>query len=493
MNRGVAQMHKRFLWGGIGMILVGAGLAFLAAEPFLVREVIVSGRSAASPAGIAPLAAAASFALLAGVLLLLFRAYLASSQETVRMLAESASKAREDQEQRMREITQAHSDLVTHHMFTKKMLQCQRSQDVFETLLMGIRVGLGFHESFLGVLDDGGNIVFGRSGNGVGHRGVRIPCWDEGSLLARTVWSGKPRVLPTLEGERHCREDRNILGEGPVFLAPVAKTPGRKCFEVKMCGFSGCPAFSRENARCWIEGFSACVSHHSDIAEEKRKECVRCEMFGSSAVVVTRSHPGSRRINPETTQSIVTLVQEAALALELVEMNENTRRMSITDGLTGLANHREFYQSLGRELERVRRYGHGLSLLMVDVDDFKRVNDRYGHLAGDAALKKIAGLLRGCVRANDIVARYGGEEFGVILPESTPAGALMFAERIKTEIAGHRFLETGDEHARLTVSIGIYSTDNGDLSEERMVRFADEAAYLAKGSGKNCVVVRAHA
>lgn len=486
-------MHKRFLWGGIAMVLVGAGLAFLAAEPFLAREVIVSGRSAALPAGIAPMAAAASFALLAGVLLLLFRAYLDSSQETIRGLAESASRAREDQEQRMREITQAHSDLVTHHRFTKMMLQCQRSQDVFETLLMGIRVGLGFHESVLGVLDGGGNIVFGRSRNGDGQGGVRIPCWDEGSLLARTVWSGRSLLLSTLEGERHCREDRSVLGKGPVFLAPVAKTIGRKCSEVKMCGFSGCPAFARENARCWIEGFSACVYHVSDLAEEKRKECVRCEMFGSSAVVVARSHPGSRKISPETTQSIVALVQEAALALELVGMNENMRKMSITDGLTGLANHREFYQSLGRELERVRRYRHGLSLLMVDVDDFKGFNDRFGHLAGDAALKKIAKLLRGCVRANDIVARYGGEEFGVILPESTPAGALMFAERIKTEIGGSRFLETGDEDARLTVSIGIYSTDHGDLSEERMVRFADEAAYLAKDSGKNCVVVKAHA
>src|SRR4030067_137641 len=130
---------------------------------------------------------------------------------------------------------------------------------------------------------------------------------------------------------------------------------------------------------------------------------------------------------------------------------------------------------------------------MVDVDDFKKFNDRFGHRAGDSALKKIADLIGGAVRANGIVARYGWEEFGVILPEATPAGALMLAERIKTEIARHCFPGHSGEVAHLTVSIGIYSTDPGDLTEERMVKFADEAAYLAKHSGKIRVVLKSHA
>jgi diguanylate cyclase (GGDEF)-like protein len=169
------------------------------------------------------------------------------------------------------------------------------------------------------------------------------------------------------------------------------------------------------------------------------------------------------------------------------------RKMSITDGLTGLFNHREFYQQLRRELERARRYRHTVSLLVIDVDDFKRFNDRFGHLAGDLALRKISDLLRNCARATDIVARYGGEEFAVILPESTAGGALMLAERIKTEVAGCNFLPQAATEIRLTVSIGIYTAEEGAVSEDQMVSYADEAAYSAKHAGKNCVVVKTHA
>ncbi len=274
----------------------------------------------------------------------------------------------------------------------------------------------------------------------------------------------------------------------------MTRKVGRKCSEVQACGHLECPAYDTPDmdTKCWIEGFSTCILHVSGTLEEKRKECLQCEMFAPSAILVVRSHPGSRPISRKTTDSIVTLVREAATALELVELNENTRRLSKTDGLTGLANHREFYRSLTRELARARRYGHPLSLLMLDVDDFKKFNDQFGHLAGDAALRKIAGLLRGVVRTNDIVARYGGEEFGIILPEATPAGALMLAERIKTEIDGHRFFELSGGEGHLTVSIGIYSMGKEDVSEQKMVKFADEAAYLAKTMGKNRVVVKEH-
>ena len=165
--------------------------------------------------------------------------------------------------------------------------------------------------------------------------------------------------------------------------------------------------------------------------------------------------------------------------------------MAVTDGLTGLFNHKEFYQAIRRELERARRYQHTLSLLMIDVDDFKRFNDRFGHPAGDVALRSVANLLRICARTTDIIARYGGEEFAVILPESTPAGALMVAERIKSEVAAHNFIPNASIPVHLTVSIGIYSSVNGNVSEDQMVSFADEAAYTAKKSGKNMVVVKA--
>jgi diguanylate cyclase (GGDEF)-like protein len=510
------------------MILVGAGLYFLAAERALGGRVFVGLQFSGGMTGSLPLAAAGTFAFLAGVLLLLVRSYLIASEGALRRVADAVlshggdlpvladpwvvaneakrcldryhadisaagALARKDQENRFREITEAHKDLLAHHRFTKKMLQSHQSTEVFHTLLRGVRDGLGFNGAILGVIDEKGDIVFGVAGNGDCRAVVRIPCWGEESLLARTLWSGNILLVPSLNGRKHCREDRAILEEGETLLVPVRRKSARKCSDVKDCGHLECPVFDLEDARCWIEGFSNCRFHTSVTVEEKRKECAHCEMFASSAILVVRSHPGSRRISRETAGSILTLVNEAAVALELVDLNEKTRIMSITDGLTGLANHREFYIVLRRELARAKRYGHCVSLLMVDVDDFKKFNDTHGHLAGDVALREIAGILRGCTRTNDVVARYGGEEFGVILPEATASGALMLAERIKTEIGHHTFLETSGDGGHLTVSVGIYSSVTGDCAEEKMVKLADEAVYMAKNSGKNRVFVKEHA
>ncbi len=528
LNRRPVPLQTRFLWGGIAMVSVGIGLALVAVSASPGGLLSSGGRFAEGIGDAAYVVAGASFALFSGMLLLLFRVYLIHAADAVRRLSDAVrshggslpdppglretadaalqcldryrrditmreARSKEDQERLVRENTEAHRDLLTHHLFTKKMLQSRHSGEVFETLLKGVREGLGFSGAVLGILDEKGVIAFGHAGNGYGRGAIRIPVWEEDSVLARTVWSGNTMMLPSLNEQKSCREDRAVLGEGPALLVPVSRRTGRKCSEVKACGSTACPAYDRADAKCWIEGFSACPFHCSVIPEEKRKACARCEMFAPSAILVVRSDPRSRKIIRETTGSILTLVNEAALALEAVKLYEDTIKMSVTDGLTGLTNYREFYQCLGKELERARRYGHTISLLMVDVDDFKKFNDRYGHLEGDFALKKIASLLSGCVRTNDVVARYGGEEFVIIMPESTPAGALMLAERIKTEIAQHDFRGTSGESAWLTVSIGVYTTDQVSMAGEHVVRFADEALYMAKFSGKNCVVLKAHA
>ena len=509
------------------MILVGVALACMGASPSGWSLFDEGRNSPVVLSGSGPLYAAATFSLLIGILLLLLRGYLKSTEEAVRILADSVrshggelpgtadcrdtaeaakrlldrvqedfrvvlKEARDGQERRVREITEAHNDLITRHLFTKKMLRAYRSDEVHEALLKGVREGLGFPGAVLGILDPGGDLVFGSGWGGNGRGKVGIPAWNEESLLARTVWDGNAVMLSSMDGQRHCREDRAVVGDGPAFLVPVTRKPCRKCSDVNACGHLECPSYDLVDTRCWSEGFSTCRMHDSVVPEEKRKECLRCEMFAPSGILLVRSHPGSRPINPKTMEPVVTLVREAATALTLVEMNENTIKLSITDGLTGLANHREFYQALSRELARARRYGHSLSLLMLDVDDFKKFNDRFGHLAGDAALKKVAGLLLRSVRTKDTVARYGGEEFGILLPEANPAGALMIAERIKAEIGRHRFFETDGATGNLTVSIGIYSMGKDDVSEQKMVKFADEAAYLAKKMGKNRVVVKDH-
>ncbi len=397
--------------------------------------------------------------------------------------------ARRFQDQRIDELTAAHSDLATHHRFTKKMLQSLRSAEVYDTLVEGIRDGFGFRGAILGLRDSNGEIVFRGESDLDGRCSVRVPSWDEASLIGRTLWEGKRVLVPAIREQAHRFEDRIVMGEGAVFLVPVSRKKARVCSDVKGCDRRECPAFSRENVRCWTESGSCRALPR----EKKRKECVRCEMFDVSGLLVVRGRPDSRPFTRETMRSITTLADEASLALEIVELYENARRMSMTDSLTGLVNHKEFFNAVRRELERARRYKHTVSLLMIDVDDFKKYNDRYGHLAGDVALRKIADLLRNCARATDVIARYGGEEFGVILPESTPGGALMLAERIKSEIARTDFMAEVPGGIGLTVSVGIYSAEGGAVSEDQIVGFADEAAYLAKNSGKNRVVVKSHA
>lgn len=394
---------------------------------------------------------------------------------------------------RLEKLTIANQDLSTHHRCTKKMLQSLRAEEVYETLLKGVRDGHGFPGAVLGILDRDGDLVFHENLDKEDGSLVRIRAWNEDSLLARAFWSGNQFLCPSLEEHSHLPEERSLLGDGPFFLFPISRKQNKKCSDVKGCANADCSSFLSSNPRCWTEHSSDCSAKARTSPEDDKKSCIQCEMFTPVALLAVIDAPQSRKISRESIVPVAALANEASLALEVVELYDGMRKMSITDGLTGLFNHREFYQQLRRELERARRYRHTVSLLIIDVDDFKRFNDRFGHLAGDLALRKIADLLRICARATDIVARYGGEEFAVILPESTASGALMLAERIKTEVAVHNFLPQVPGETHLTVSIGIYTAEEGAVSEDQLVGYADQAAYSAKGAGKNCVVVKTHA
>ncbi|NJD63549.1 MAG: GGDEF domain-containing protein [Deltaproteobacteria bacterium] len=413
-----------------------------------------------------------------------------------RYAVELSEQSREQQaakDRRVEDLSKAHRDLLTHHKCTKKMLQSFRIDEVFETLLSGVRDGLEFRGAILGTVDRDGVLTFHDDTDLEGRKLTRIPSWNERSLLARTLWGGNSLICQGLDEHPHTAEDLGLLGTGPFYLFSILRKQSATCAEIKSCGNVDCSAYLSAEARCWVEHSQDCSIKFELPAEEKRKACVACELFAPAALMAVRTVPDSRKVDRDSIVPVVTLANEAAMALHLVDMHENLQRMSITDGLTGLFNHREFYQQLHRELERARRYRHTVSLLIIDVDDFKLFNDRFGHLAGDLALRKISDLLRQCARATDIVARYGGEEFAVILPESTASGALMLAERIKTEVANHNFLPQVPGEVHLTVSIGIYSAEEGAVTEDQLVSYADEAAYSAKHSGKNCVVMKTHA
>jgi diguanylate cyclase (GGDEF)-like protein len=160
-------------------------------------------------------------------------------------------------------------------------------------------------------------------------------------------------------------------------------------------------------------------------------------------------------------------------------------RLTIYDGLTGIANKRCFLDFLDREVARALRYGSRVSLAMLDVDHFKKVNDAYGHPAGDAVLQRIAQVIARAVRREQLFARVGGEELALVLPEIGPAEVEEFCEKVRRMIENERFAFDGGA-GHVTISIGHASMD-GRTSREELVDAADRALYVAKRAGRNCV------
>lgn len=191
--------------------------------------------------------------------------------------------------------------------------------------------------------------------------------------------------------------------------------------------------------------------------------------------------------SPEDSDTLSTLAVHAAVAVDNARFLEDVEKQAVTDSLTGLYNHREFQKRLTEETERGLRYGKEFSLLMLDIDHFKNVNDTHGHPVGDAILKEVVTLIRKCVRNVDICARYGGEEFTVILPETGGEQAKIVAERIRKSMDDGSFVVTSGHPVHITVSVGVASFPRDANSRERLITVTDEALYFAKEGGRNRV------
>ena len=186
----------------------------------------------------------------------------------------------------------------------------------------------------------------------------------------------------------------------------------------------------------------------------------------------------------------------SAVVLRLVRLDSSDEHFqqemferTVRDGLTGVYNRSYFLNQVGRMATRYAAQGMGLAILMVDVDHFKRINDRYGHLVGDIVLREVSGIIRESTRADDLVARYGGEEFIVSLPCSAPELAAERAERIRMNVAARRIRTTGHE-LRVTVSIGLAcGSPDRPLRTMSMIQAADEALYQAKAEGRTSIVL----
>ena len=181
------------------------------------------------------------------------------------------------------------------------------------------------------------------------------------------------------------------------------------------------------------------------------------------------------------------LGSQASIALENVRLHRLVARQASTDGLTELANRREFEDSLANEISRAERFGGSLALILADLDNFKQVNDRFGHQAGDEVLRSFADILRETVRDIDVAARYGGEEFAILLPQTDIVGAEALAERLREAVESRALAESQGTAVTVTSSFGVASFPEAG-NGLGLFAAADEALYRAKRAGKNCVV-----
>jgi diguanylate cyclase (GGDEF)-like protein len=216
---------------------------------------------------------------------------------------------------------------------------------------------------------------------------------------------------------------------------------------------------------------------------------MRCRGQTVAALVVMERQAATQvpMLTTATGQALGSMLEGPAQALDNALRVRRSESLSVTDDLTQLYNSRYLNQVLRREAKRASRSGRPLSLLFLDLDGFKGVNDTHGHQAGSRALVEAAAVIRRCARETDVVARFGGDEFAIVLPDTGSEGAAAVGDRVRERLGVHPFLESSGLTLRLTASVGVATLPDVAASAEELVRAADMAMYQVKESGKNGV------
>ena len=238
--------------------------------------------------------------------------------------------------------------------------------------------------------------------------------------------------------------------------------------------------------------YSADVDDHSDVPGSADAVLAQPLIVGArvTGIIEITLASADERLGADDMEVLETIAGHAATAIEAARLHQRTELLSVSDALTGLANRRRLDEELEMETERALRYARPLTLVMIDVDHFKSINDTFGHARGDAVLQELAAALREQMRTCDTVYRYGGEEFVVLARETDAEGGAVLAERLRETIE-HRFARSGN--SKVTISLGVSSVPEHAVSTAALVHSADTALYAAKRGGRNRVVVAAPA
>jgi len=310
------------------------------------------------------------------------------------------------------------------------------------------------------------------------------------NLLTRPLITGFPLWNETPDIDPYLRS----MGLHNFAVIPIVNKRRVPCWQIKECKKKACPAYGRKWLLCWLVSSTFCSGSPEITTKQKFELCGKCKIFTDldstrhdsiEGILLVDNSESNKAISPDIITLLATISHAVGVAINNTKLYAKTLQNSFKDDLTNLYNRRYFNERLNDELERAKRYNKGLSLIMVDIDFFKNVNDTYGHPVGDEVLVWFAKTLNEKFRHNDIVARYGGEEFAILLLETSRKQAMKIAESVRAFIENNqtpRFPEI-----QITCSFGVAAYGEDSYTMQGLLAKADKALYGAKAKGRNRV------
>jgi diguanylate cyclase (GGDEF)-like protein len=219
-------------------------------------------------------------------------------------------------------------------------------------------------------------------------------------------------------------------------------------------------------------------------AETRARMCIPLVSFGQTLGVLALDSAQAGAFNASDTQSLESVADICATAIQNAYYVDRVKQLAYIDGLTGIFNRRFFEMRIAEEIERARRFGTGMAVIMVDIDQFKRLNDEFGHLLGDEVLRQVSSLFHQQLRKFDVVCRYGGEEFAILLSQTNPEHALAVAEKLRRMVESWQFPGVPRP---VTISAGAATYPEHGTSRDELVKASDAGLYAAKQAGRNRV------